>query len=149
MVATSATERDGLANEAYTGGAYLEQQRQSVLLSTWQFAGRVSQLQNVGDVVSTKVASSPVLLLRDEKSVIRAFDNVCPHRGTRLIGEPCTGLNSIVCPYHGWSFCLDGSLIGRHIFMELANTTMLLTRKRVQACGRCTPKSASTGCLSI
>jgi phenylpropionate dioxygenase-like ring-hydroxylating dioxygenase large terminal subunit len=72
MVATSATERDGLANEAYTGGAYLEQQRQSVLLSTWQFAGRVSQLQNVGDVVSTKVASSPVLLLRDEKSVIRA-----------------------------------------------------------------------------
>ena len=105
-----------LASEAYTDPAYLERERRSVLRSTWQFAGRVSQLPNPGDAMPSTIAGSPVLLLRATDGAIRAFDNVCPHRGTRLIGEPCTGLNSIVCPYHAWSFRLDGSLIGRPHF---------------------------------
>ena len=101
---------------AYTDPAYLERERHSLLRSTWQFAARVSELPEPGDAVPTTIAGSPVLLLRDMTGDIRAFDNVCPHRGTRLLAESCRGLDSVVCPYHAWSFRLDGSLIARPHF---------------------------------
>ena len=105
-----------LPNEAYTDPDFLRRERESVLRSTWQFAGRVSQLAAPGDVVPTTVAGSPVLLLRNSAGEIRAFDNVCPHRGTRLVDRPCSGVQSIVCPYHAWAFRTDGSMIGRPHF---------------------------------
>lgn len=105
-----------LPNAAYIDPGYLERERGSVLRSTWQFAARVSELSRAGDAVPVTVADSPVLLLRDESGVIKAFDNVCPHRGTRLLSERCVALNSIICPYHAWSFRLDGTLLARPHF---------------------------------
>ena len=74
-----------LPNAAYIDPGYLERERGSVRRSTWQFAARVSELSRAGNAVPVTVANSPVLLLRDESGVIKAFDNVCPHRGTRLL----------------------------------------------------------------
>tara|TARA_B100000029_G_scaffold407224_1_gene408083 strand:+ start:71 stop:1171 length:1101 start_codon:yes stop_codon:yes gene_type:complete len=105
-----------LSNDAYTDPDYLERERSSVLRSTWQFAGRVSQLPNIGDAIPTTIAASPVLLLRDGNGDIRAFDNVCPHRGTKLLSEPACKLDTVVCPYHAWTFGLDGTLRARPHF---------------------------------
>lgn len=105
-----------LSNEAYISAEHLERERRSLLRSTWQFAGRVSQLPHAGDVLPSTIAGAPLLLLRDDHGSIRAFDNVCPHRGTRLVAEPCSRLRTIVCPYHAWSFQLNGALIGRPHF---------------------------------
>ena len=105
-----------LPNNAYTDADYLLREARSVFRATWQFAGRASQLSQPGDAVPTTIGRTPVLLVRDTDNRIRAFANVCPHRGARLLGEPCSGLNGIVCPYHAWSFRLDGTLRGRPHF---------------------------------
>ena len=87
-----------LPNNAYTDADYLLREARSVFRATWQFAGRASQLSRPGDAVPTTIGRTPVLLVRDTDNRIRAFANVCPHRGARLLGKPCSGLNGIVCP---------------------------------------------------
>src|SRR3546814_17309148 len=52
----------------------------------------------------------PLLLLRDHDGALRVFHNVCSHRGLRLVTEPCRARGLIRCPYHSWSYALDGSL---------------------------------------
>src|SRR3546814_10355258 len=59
---------------------------------------------------STLFRSLPLLLLRDHDGALRVFHNVCSHRGLRLVTEPCRARGLIRCPYHSWSYALDGSL---------------------------------------
>jgi phenylpropionate dioxygenase-like ring-hydroxylating dioxygenase large terminal subunit len=74
-------------------------------------AAHASQLAEPGDFVTTTVCERPIVVCRTQEGELRAFLNVCRHRGSELVGEPCGAkLRKIVCPYHAWTYELDGRL---------------------------------------
>ena len=82
-----------------------------ILKPSWQVACHVSQLARPGDYVTYELGGDSVIVLRDTSGAIRALRNVCRHRGTRLLegAGHCSG--RITCPYHGWTYRYDGSLL--------------------------------------
>jgi choline monooxygenase len=79
---------------------------------TWQFVAHVSQLPAPGRYLTARAGSQPVLVLRDDGGELRAFRNVCRHRGSRLLSGSGECGKAIRCRYHGWTYRLDGELIG-------------------------------------
>jgi glycine betaine catabolism A len=99
-----------LPPQAYTSAAvYGWEQRH--LLSGWQCVGRSADLAGPGDQRAERAGDSTVLLVRGQDGVLRGFANTCRHRGHELL--PCgasASKRAVVCPYHAWSYRLDGSL---------------------------------------
>jgi len=93
--------------------ARLEQER--LWAASWVGACELSDLANPGDVMPVTIAGSPIILAND-KGTIRAFHNVCRHRGAQLVSEKCTNRRTILCPYHRWGYALDGRLVGTPAF---------------------------------
>lgn len=89
--------------------ARLELER--ILKPSWQVACHVSQIPRAGDYVTFELGNDSVIVLRDTSGAIRAHANTCRHRGTRLLegSGHCPG--RITCPYHGWTYRYDGSLL--------------------------------------
>lgn len=83
-----------------------------ILLPSWQMLCHVSQLRQAGDYVTLDIGRESVVGLRDRDGVIRAFHNVCRHRGARLLDGDGVCAGPITCPYHGWSYRHDGALLG-------------------------------------
>ena len=96
----------------YTDPGLLDVEQESIFERTWQLAGHVSALPNPGSYVTTRAGSQPVLVVRDQDNQLRAFKNVCRHRGSRLLSGSGQCKAAIRCRYHGWTYRLDGSLIG-------------------------------------
>ncbi|MET0614559.1 MAG: aromatic ring-hydroxylating dioxygenase subunit alpha [Thermoleophilaceae bacterium] len=88
----------------------LEERR--LFARTWQLVGHVSRLPSPGDYLTSTAGSQPVLVLRDEQGELRAFRNVCRHRGSRLLSGSGECGKAIRCRYHGWTYRTDGELIG-------------------------------------
>jgi Rieske 2Fe-2S family protein len=89
----------------------MEQKR--IFGERWLCAGRAEQIEKPGKYFLFNTGSESLILLRDHKGEPHAFYNVCRHRGTRLCSELEGSLrSSIQCPYHAWTYALDGSLIG-------------------------------------
>src|SRR5690606_26462242 len=77
----------------------------------WLLAGHLSELPEAGDYVTLEAAGERALVIRAADGSLRAFHNVCRHRGSRVVsGESGSCRRSIVCPFHGWTYNLDGSL---------------------------------------
>jgi len=77
----------------------------------WIYVGVEPDVAEPGDAVTVDIGPASVIIVRDDDDVIRAFHNVCRHRGARLIpGERAT-VGNLVCPYHSWTYALDGRLI--------------------------------------
>ena len=109
----------GLSAEAYTCSQYLDRERQTVFSQYWICVGLASNLPSPGDVYPTSVAGMPIVLVRDRNHPkqtgtppLRAFHNVCRHRGLQLVDKPCNVNGRIQCPYHSWTYKLDGTLKG-------------------------------------
>ncbi len=94
----------------YIDEAVLAREKEQIFFKTWQFACHVSELEQAGDYVTTEILGQNVFVLRDKRGELRAFYNVCPHRGHKLV-EGAGRKNVIVCPYHQWSYSLDGDLL--------------------------------------
>ena len=104
------------ANHSYTLPAYYyydpsvyERERDEIFSRTWQLVGHKEALSRPGDYITPRVAGQHLLLIRGEDNVTRGFYNVCSHRAHELL----TGagrISSLVCPYHAWSYSLDGKL---------------------------------------
>ena len=77
----------------------------------WLFAGPACAIPNPGDWFTWQVAGDSVIVLRDQKGAIRAFHNTCRHRGSRICREETGRATSLTCPYHAWSYGLDGRLM--------------------------------------
>lgn len=77
----------------------------------WIFVGVTPQVPEPGDYLTVDVGSDSVLIVRDDDMKLRAFHNVCRHRGSRLCSEHQGSLGNIVCPYHQWTYDLEGRLI--------------------------------------
>ena len=102
----------GLPNEAFTSDAFFQLERQSLFRNTWVFAAPASEVPEPGDMKPVEVAGQPLILVRGNDCEVRVFHNVCPHRGARVLIEAGSG-PALTCPYHAWSYELDGSLKGR------------------------------------
>jgi glycine betaine catabolism A len=95
----------------YTDPAWFQRELERIHLDMWLYAGRADRIARPGDYFLFQIADAEMLILRDERGQIRAFHNVCRHRGTRLCTEPDGHLpNRIRCPYHAWTYRLDGTL---------------------------------------
>jgi phenylpropionate dioxygenase-like ring-hydroxylating dioxygenase large terminal subunit len=88
----------------------LEMER--ILMPSWQIACHVNSIPRPGDYVTFDMGGESVLVLRDREHTIRAYHNVCRHRGARLLDGSGNCPGPITCPYHGWSYRQDGSLVG-------------------------------------
>ena len=100
----------GLPSEAYTSEAFFALENERIFSESWVFAGFAHELARAGDVAPVTVAGRPVLLVRDARGRIRAFHNVCRHRCLKLVDRPGNVGNVIRCPYHSWTYGLDGGL---------------------------------------
>ncbi len=92
---------------------------EKIFKRSWWYAGHASQLPDVGDYLTTNIDEQSIFIVRDRENNLRAFYNVCQHRGHELV-EGAGHTNVIVCPYHAWSYDLDGSLIGARNTAKMA-----------------------------
>ncbi|MFC4271363.1 Rieske 2Fe-2S domain-containing protein [Sneathiella chungangensis] len=101
----------GLPGQAYTDQAIFELEQKSIFTNSWFAAGYSSDIPKSGDKKSVTIAGWELLLVRGKDNNVRCFHNICSHRGSKLV-EGCKSGNSISCPYHCWTYNLDGELIG-------------------------------------
>ena len=95
----------------YTSEDFLSKELEHIFSKEWVCVGRSSRLAKSGDYLTYELAGQPVVVLRDKDNALRAFSNVCLHRmSTLLEGEG--NRRTIVCPYHAWTYGLDGRLRG-------------------------------------
>ena len=92
---------------------------EKIFKRSWWYAGHASQIPKVGDYLTTSIDEQSIFIVRDREQNLRAFYNVCQHRGHELV-DGSGHANVIVCPYHAWSYDLDGSLIGARNTAKMA-----------------------------
>jgi Rieske 2Fe-2S family protein len=111
-VAPPAAAGTALEPRLYTDPALLEPEQELIFERTWQLAGHVGSLPRPGAYITARAGNQPVLVVRDEQHGLRAYRNVCRHRGSRLLSGSGQCKAAIRCRYHGWTYRLDGTLIG-------------------------------------
>lgn len=98
--------------EAYRSPAWFEREQREIFSRCWTFAALESDLTEAGAFRVVPCGPSSLIVLRDQGGGLRAFHNICRHRGTELL-EGCGKLGrTIVCPYHRWTYSLEGALMG-------------------------------------
>jgi choline monooxygenase len=95
----------------YTSPAFYRREVERIWKKVWNFVGSAAQIPNPGDYFTLTFAGIPVIILRDHDGALRAFANTCRHRGSELL-DGAGQCKLIVCPYHSWSYELDGTLRG-------------------------------------
>ena len=96
----------------YTDERIAELERQAVFGGSWQIVARADQLRQPGRFVSAEVAGEPLVVVRSADNQLRAFYNVCRHHAAAVVTETQGSVSILRCPYHGWSYGLNGSLKG-------------------------------------
>ena len=81
-----------------------------IFASSWNYIGRVDQVAKAGDFLTGRVGKVPVVVVRDEAGTLRAYANVCGHRGSELVLEKSGNRHTLQCHYHAWTWGLDGTL---------------------------------------
>src|SRR5690242_18078595 len=111
LAVTPVTRSDTIPSAWYTDPAFHAVDRDAVFARSWQNVGSVDQVRDPGQFLVATVADNPVIVVRGNDGELRAFFNVCKHRGGPL--ALCDGqAKSLRCQYHGWTYLLDGSLRG-------------------------------------
>lgn len=95
----------------YTSGDFLQRELDSIFANDWFCVGRADALAKSGDYTTLELAGQPIIVLRDADGSLKAMSNVCRHRMSTLL-EGSGNARSIVCPYHAWTYNLDGTLRG-------------------------------------
>ncbi|HEX9394678.1 MAG TPA: aromatic ring-hydroxylating dioxygenase subunit alpha [Gemmatimonadales bacterium] len=110
-----------LPGRYYTTPEILSEEAERIFRRQWICAGRAEAIAGAGDYVVVEIAGESIIVLRDQTGERRAFYNVCRHRGTRLCEATHGRLSeTIQCPYHAWTYALDGRLIGAPHMNEVA-----------------------------
>ena len=100
----------GLPSAAYTSEEFFRLEQRKYFARTWMGVAYTSDIPNPGDAIPITVASLPIILVRTHKNEIKAFHNVCRHRAAMVLTEPCEKVKQLQCPYHAWTWDLDGKL---------------------------------------
>lgn len=98
-----------IPSEWYTEPAKLAEENSKVFARSWQYAGRLDQLQQSGDYITTTAGRVPIIVVRDREGELRAFINICPHRAHE-VAQGSGRRQTFQCGYHAWTFNLDGTL---------------------------------------
>jgi len=104
-------ESRGLPNECYMSDEYAKIERKKLFEEKWSAIGVASSTTNPGDIRPFDLLDIPLIILRDKNNRIRVFHNVCSHRGFKLVQQSEKLKKFIRCPYHSWSYDLEGELI--------------------------------------
>ena len=96
----------------YTDERIAVLERQNVFGRTWQVIGRAAQVATAGQYVTATGAGEPIVAVRGSDGKLRAFFNVCRHHAMTVMNEPCGHAQHLRCPYHGWTYNLEGELRG-------------------------------------
>ena len=106
-------DRSGLPAWSYFNDELLEAEKKLLFRQHWQLVCHKNDLPNIGDFMTLDIVGERALIIREATNRVRAFHNLCRHRGSRVLSEErghCS--HSIVCPFHGWVYNLDGTLRG-------------------------------------
>jgi Rieske 2Fe-2S family protein len=107
------TPKPTLAGSDYTSAEVYDQERERVWWGDWVCVGRTEDVPNPGDYLVRDLAGESIFITRNDAGELRGFYNVCSHRGTRFVDEPGGHARKVfVCPYHAWSYDLNGCLVG-------------------------------------
>ena len=98
-----------IPKERYTSKEYMELEWERMWTRVWNMAGRESDIPNVGDYFTTELGPESFLIVRETEDKVRAFYNVCPHRGNQIRNPGMGHAESFQCAYHFFEFNLDGS----------------------------------------
>ena len=96
--------------ERYYSRAHAEREWRELWSRTWNIAGRESDVAKIGDFFRFDLGPESFLIVRDDSGTLRAFHNVCQHRGSQLVDEDFGHRKRIVCPFHSWCWALNGKL---------------------------------------
>ena len=107
-----------LLPDAYTSQEFFDIEREKVFATSWISVGCISRVEKPGQTIVSKVAGRSVIVTRNKAGELRAFHNVCRHRAAKLLDEGAHNLrsNRIRCPYHSWTYDLDGNCLGTPLF---------------------------------
>jgi choline monooxygenase len=105
----------------YTDARIAQLELQNVFSRTWQSVGRTAQVEKPGRYVTATVAGEPIVAVRGSDGKLRAFYNVCRHHAMTVMNEPCGHAQHMRCPYHGWTYNLEGELRGMTEFEGVCN----------------------------
>lgn len=95
----------------YTDPNILELEKQTVFSRSWQFIGRSEQVHEPGQYISCEIAGEPIFTIKGNDNVLRGFFNVCRHHAAAVITQSKGTAQSLRCPYHGWTYDLQGALV--------------------------------------
>ncbi|MGZ4430264.1 MAG: aromatic ring-hydroxylating oxygenase subunit alpha, partial [Gaiellales bacterium] len=95
----------------YTERSVFDAELEHVFGRFWQYAGRADMVASPGDFFTCRLGNVPVVVSRDAKGQLNAYVNVCRHRGSEVVLEPCGNRRTFQCHYHAWTYGLDGRLL--------------------------------------
>jgi phenylpropionate dioxygenase-like ring-hydroxylating dioxygenase large terminal subunit len=117
ITAFDATDRDvrqadTLPPACYTSDAFFEFEKDAIFYRDWLCVGRADQVPSVGDYFTVTLLDEPIVVLRDDKGEVAAFSAVCRHRSALVVEGAGNCGRNLRCPYHWWTYGLDGRLLG-------------------------------------
>ena len=130
---------DPIPAAAYYAPEAFERERKAVFLRSWILLGHACELPEPGDYIVRDVefANASILISHGRDGTLRAFHNVCTHRGTRLVSNESGRASSFTCPYHAWTFASDGALRSapdfERFYVDKADCS--LKQLRLETCG--------------
>ncbi len=105
----------------YVDPRILELEQQTTFARSWQYACRLDQVREPGEFVTFELAGEPLAVVRGSDGVLRGFFNVCRHHAAAVLTEPSGCVKRLRCPYHGWTYTLEGALKAAPAFEDVRN----------------------------
>jgi phenylpropionate dioxygenase-like ring-hydroxylating dioxygenase large terminal subunit len=102
----------------YTDPDMYELELQKILLKNWFIAGHVSQIPDIGDFIVARLDKESAIIVRGSDGEVKAFANVCRHRGSLVCLQDAGSVKKFECPYHGWMYDIDGNLVAARSMPE-------------------------------
>ena len=102
----------------YKDESIFDLEKRHIFYDSWIFIGHESQIQNKGDYFVYKLLDEEIIVLRNKENKVKAFFNVCRHRGSRICLEESGNTSRFSCPYHSWTYNLDGKLLAAKSLRE-------------------------------
>ena len=99
-----------LDQKFYIDNIIFEKDIEHIFSNQWVFVGHVSRIPNIGDYFTISIGDESIIVIRDKKNIINCFYNVCRHRGSHICLESEGSVRKLICPYHAWTYNLDGAL---------------------------------------
>jgi phenylpropionate dioxygenase-like ring-hydroxylating dioxygenase large terminal subunit len=117
-LATNTRAGYSLPQDFYISDAVFTADMDQIISRKWILAGHISRIRNKGDYFLFKIGAEQIIVIRENEGSIRAFFNVCRHRGSTICQAESGNAPRLVCPYHAWTFGLDGRLISARLMPE-------------------------------